>query len=91
MNGNWWKYGLFLVGGVAAGALGAVAASRGNVNLRPFARDLIEGGLNIKDKAAAMVGGAKEQWEDLVAEAAEARENKKLKKAREAEEAAPEA
>ena len=38
MNENL-KYGLFFLGGVALGAVGAVAVSRGKLDLKPFATE----------------------------------------------------
>lgn len=34
------KLGLFLLGGIALGALGAVAVSRGKLDFKPLAADL---------------------------------------------------
>ena len=43
------KYGLFLVAGIALGALGAVAVSKGKLDLRPMASDLMSRGMDVKD------------------------------------------
>ena len=40
MNENL-KYGLFFLGGAALGAIGAVAVSRGKLDLKPFAAELV--------------------------------------------------
>ena len=40
MNENL-KYGLFFLGGAALGAIGAVAVSRGKLDLKPFAAALL--------------------------------------------------
>lgn len=76
MNG-WIKWGLVFTGGVALGALGAVAVSKGKINLRPLARDIVAGGMELKEKMASVMEVAKEHFEDIVAEAADAREGQK--------------
>lgn len=76
MNENL-KYGLIFLGGLAAGALGAVAVSRGNVNLRPIAADLLSRGMNVKDCMMSKMETVKEEVEDLVAEAQHAAEKRK--------------
>jgi hypothetical protein len=73
---NWMKWGLVFGGGLVLGALGAVALGRGKINLRPLARDIVAGGIDLKEKTAAMMESAKEHFEDIVAEAVEARESK---------------
>ncbi len=87
------KYGLFFLGGLAVGVLGAVAISRGRLNVKPLAADLISGGIDIKDKALAAVEGVKEDLADIVAEAqVKSQERREAKERAEAEaEAAPEA
>ena len=40
MNENM-KYGLFFLGGLALGAIGAVAVSKGKLDLKPMAADLL--------------------------------------------------
>ena len=35
------KYGLFFLGGVVLGALGAVAVTRGKLDVKPLATDLL--------------------------------------------------
>lgn len=42
---NTTKYGLFFLGGVVVGALGAVAITRGKLNVKPLAADLLSTGL----------------------------------------------
>ncbi len=73
---NWMKWALLFTGGVAVGALGAVALSKGKINLRPLARDIVAGGIDLKEKAAEVMEVAKEHFEDIVAEAVDAREAK---------------
>ena len=43
---NGWKYALWFVGGVVVGAVGAVAVSRGKVNFKPLATDLLSRGID---------------------------------------------
>ncbi len=71
------KYGLFFVGGVALGALGAVAVSKGRLDLKPLAADLLSRGMDVKDAMMAKVETARESMEDLVAEAQYAAEQRK--------------
>ena len=48
MNENM-KYGLFFLGGLALGAIGAVAVSKGKLDLKPVAADLLSRGMDVKD------------------------------------------
>ncbi len=80
MNENL-KYGLFFLGGVALGAVGAVAVSRGRLDLKPVATELISRGMDMKDAVLARVDGVKEDVEDMVAEARAAAEERKEQKA----------
>ena len=84
MNQNY-KYGLFFLGGLAVGALGAMAISRGKLSVKPLATDLISSGIDLRDKALAAVEGVKEDLADVVAEARSsprksAKPRKRLKK-----------
>lgn len=63
------KYGLFFLGGVALGVLGATVISRGKMNIKPMASDLLSAGMDLKEKAMACVDGVKEDLADVVAEA----------------------
>ena len=45
------KYGLFFLGGVVLGALGAVAVTRGKLDVKPLATDLLSAGIDLKEKA----------------------------------------
>lgn len=89
------KYGLIFLGGVVVGALGACAISRGKLNIKPLAADLVSGGLELREKALGAVEGVKEDLADVVAEAQvkaqERREAAELREAAAAEAAAPEA
>lgn len=63
------RYAVFTIGGVALGALGTLLVGRKKDKLRPAVADLISRGLDVKDKTLAMAETAKEQLEDIVAEA----------------------
>ena len=77
------KYGLFFVGGIAVGALGMALVSRGKLNIKPLATDLLASGIDLRDKALAAVDGVKEDLADVVAEAqVKQRKRKKLRKRR---------
>lgn len=80
---------------MVVGALGACAISRGKLNIKPLAADLVSGGLELREKALAAVEGVKEDLADVVAEAQvkaqERREAAELREAAAAEAAAPEA
>ena len=79
MNENM-KYALFLLGGIAVGAIGAVAVSKGKLDLKPLAADLISRGLDVKDAMLSKVETAKENMDDLIAEARFASEQRKESK-----------
>lgn len=64
-----WKYALWFVGGLAVGALGAVAVSRGKLDFRPLAADLVSRGMDVKDALLNKMEALKEDVEDLAAEA----------------------
>lgn len=68
MNENM-KYGLFFLGGLALGAIGAVAVSKGKLDLKPMAADLLSRGMDVKDAVLAKVETVKENMDDMVAEA----------------------
>ncbi len=85
MNENF-KYGLFFLGGVALGAIGAVAVSRGKLDLKPFAAELVSRGLDAKEALMAKAETVRENVEDLVAEAEAASEKRRARR-EEAEEA----
>ena len=63
------KYGLILLAGVALGAIGAVAAGKGKLDLKPLAADLLSRGINVKDAVLGKVESLKEDVEDLTAAA----------------------
>lgn len=78
MNENL-KYGLFFLGGAALGAIGAVAVSRGKLDLRPFATELVSRGLDARDALLARAETVRENMEDIVAEAQAASEQRKAR------------
>ena len=69
MNQNYWKLGLALGAGVVLGAVGATLLSRGSIDLKKTAATLLSHGMDLKDKAAEFVATAKENVEDIAAEA----------------------
>lgn len=73
------KYALIALGGIIVGAAGAIAISRGKINLKPYAANIISRGMDVKDAVNGCVERIKEDAEDLVAEA------KEMKSAREAQ------
>ena len=83
------KYGLFFVGGVLVGALGAVALTRGKLDVKPLATDLLSSGIDLKDKLMAGVDGVREDLADVMAEAEVKAQERRA--AKEAEAAAAEA
>ncbi len=89
------KYGLFFVGGLVVGALGAVAIAKGKKfgGVKPLASSLLSAGIDVKDKVLAGVEGVKEDLADVVAEAqVKSQERREAKEAGEAAEVvAPEA
>ena len=78
MNENWWKLGLAAGLGIAAGILGTAVVSRGKGgDLRKVCTSLLSHGMDVKEKAATLLETAKENIEDL---AAEARHESELRK-----------
>ena len=70
------KNGLFLAAGVAIAALGAVALGKGKLSIRPAMADLLSHGMDLKEKTAAVLERAKENIDDLMAEAKHAKESR---------------
>ncbi|MDR2826337.1 MAG: DUF5132 domain-containing protein [Deltaproteobacteria bacterium] len=70
------KWSLVFTGGLVVGALAAVAVSKGKLNLKPLARGIVSGGLELKERTAAVMESAREHFEDIIAEAEEERANK---------------
>ncbi|KHK01176.1 hypothetical protein [Desulfovibrio sp. TomC] len=81
------KNGLFLVAGVALGALGAVALGKGKFSVRPAMTDLLSHGMDLKEKTASVLERAKENIEDLMAEAKHAKDARESKPVTEGESA----
>lgn len=78
------RFGLYFLGGMVVGALGAVAVSRGKLDVRPVAADLLSRGIDVKDALMGKVDALKEGMEDLAAEARQVSEKRKEAKASEA-------
>ncbi len=78
MDNDYVKFGLFFLGGVALGALGAVAVTKGDVKIKPLVADALSRGLEIKDALLAKVETVKEDVDDMVAEARQAAEDRKV-------------
>ena len=76
MNENL-KYGLFFLGGVALGALGTVAVSKGKLDIKPLATDLLSRGMDVKDAMVSKMETVKENMDDMVAEARTAAEQRR--------------
>jgi hypothetical protein len=66
---GYWKYGLALGAGIALGAVGVVLLARGGFNLKKSYAALLGHALDVKDKAGKLIDTAKENLEDLTAEA----------------------
>ena len=75
------KYGLYFLGGVAVGAIGAVAVSRGKLDVKPFATKVLSHGMDIKDVLVAKAEALREDMEDMAAEARAQQEDRKVAKA----------
>ena len=80
-DGNFWKYGLAIGAGVAIGAMGAVLLSRGKIDLKKTFASVLSHGMDLKEQAASMMETAKENMEDIAAEARQERAKRKGKKA----------
>ncbi len=74
---NFLKYGLFFLGGVAVGAIGTVAVSRGKLDVKPFAAKVLSHGMDIKDALVARAEALREDVEDMAAEAHALQEERK--------------
>lgn len=68
-NNNLVKYGLLIGGGIAIGAIGALVLTRNSEELKKAAATILSHGMDFKEKAAAYMETAKENMEDLAAEA----------------------
>ncbi len=74
-------YGVFLLCGVALGAIGAVAVSRGKLDVKPFATKVLSHGMDIKDALVAKAEALREDVEDIAAEARAQQEERKATRA----------
>lgn len=63
------KYGLIFFGGVLVGALGAVALTRGKLDVKPLATNLMSAGIDLREKVMSGVDGLREDLADVMAEA----------------------
>ena len=77
---NGLKCGLFFLGGIALGVIGAVAVSRSKLDFKPLATDLLSRGMDVKEALMSKVEAIKEDVEDLAAEARQASEKRKTSK-----------
>ena len=77
MQNNYWKYGFTLGAGIALGALGATLLSRGSIDLKKTMATVLSHGMDLKDKAATLVETARENMDDLAAEARQVSETRK--------------
>ncbi|MDR3358544.1 MAG: DUF6110 family protein [Desulfovibrio sp.] len=77
MANEFWKYGLAAGIGVVVGAIGMTILSRGGMDLKKAASMILSYGMDMKDKAAVAVETAKENIEDIAAEARHEREQRK--------------
>ena len=66
---NFWRCGLALGAGVILGAAGAALFSRGRVDLKKAAATIMSHGMDLKDHLSTAVENAKENFEDITAEA----------------------
>ena len=78
---NGLKNGLFFLGGLALGVVGTVAVTRGKLDLKPLATDLVSRGMDMKDAIMSKVEAVKEDMEDLAAEARQAADKRKAEAA----------
>lgn len=65
MEKNYW----YLIGGIAAGAIGAAVIYNNREKLKPMAAELVAKAMAVKDKAVDLAERTKEHAEDIVAEA----------------------
>ncbi|MDR1359748.1 MAG: hypothetical protein LBJ82_02105 [Deltaproteobacteria bacterium] len=77
MNKTLWKYGLVLGAGLAIGAAGALLLSRNPALVKKTLAAALSRGIDLKDKAAVFMETAKENMEDIAAEARHARDQRK--------------
>jgi hypothetical protein len=76
MNSTFWKYGLALGAGVALGAAATLLLSRNPAAVKKTLAAVLSHGIDLKDKAATFMETAKENMEDIAAEARHASEQR---------------
>ncbi|MDR3088669.1 MAG: hypothetical protein LBU39_02495 [Desulfobulbaceae bacterium] len=74
---GWWKYGLWLGAGIVVGAAATMLVSKNSAGIRKGAARVLSHGINLKDKACEVMATAKENLDDI---AAEARHENELRK-----------
>lgn len=90
MNREVVKCGLFLLGGIAIGAIGATVVSRGKLKgIKPIASDLLSRGYDVREKVLEKVDVAREDISDVLAEAQAKSEERRSDKEPVLQEAAP--
>ncbi|MDR1126375.1 MAG: hypothetical protein LBM64_10025 [Deltaproteobacteria bacterium] len=67
--GNWWRCGLCLGAGIAIGAAAAILLSRNSATIRKGMASVLSHTMDLKDKAKGVVSTAKENLDDIAAEA----------------------
>lgn len=75
--GTLWKYGLVLGAGVALGTVGVLLLSKNSAGAKKAFTTVLSHGMDLKDKAASCMKSAKENMEDLAAEARRASEQRR--------------
>jgi len=70
------KGGLFFILGLAVGAVGVAAVSRGKINPRETVAGLVAGGMDVKDKVTGFIERGREELDDMMAEAEYLRQQK---------------
>ena len=90
MNREVVKCGLFLLGGIAIGAISATVVSRGKLKgIKPIASDLLSRGYDVREKVLEKVDAAREDISDVLAEAQAKSEERRSDKEPVLQEAAP--
>ncbi len=69
MSNGWLKCGLFLGAGIAVGAAGAILLSRNPDAVKKACTSVLSHVMEMKEKAATVMETAKENMEDMTAEA----------------------
>lgn len=77
---GWWKCGLCLVGGVAVGAAAVLLLSRNSGTVRKGVASMLSHSMDVKDKIKGAAAVAKENLEDIAAEARHESEKRRAAK-----------